>query len=255
MRALGGFLIRHGVLLLVLVYVAVGLLLRDRLATFDLRALAPAAGVAHAGGAPGGAASQAPDPASAGPGPSAMPRTRRAAEGITYAGTRPSLGAGYRFRPLEDKGNAGPTPFPDAAPRDPRADPGSDVVEPGLDARLRSARQAFWDGDTAAAAERYRAAARAFPSEPDAFGELGNVYYQLGRMDEAFDAYADAARLLMDRGDRSAVDGLIRALEEADSPRTGRLRLRLQQPPGAPEPPGSGAFQPRDGPTFPPSGG
>jgi hypothetical protein len=153
-----------------------------------------------------------------------------AGSSLAFPGEGSASAAGYSFRPLHKKGNLDPEP----PPPPPQAEESANGAEPAagradLRTMLVRARQAFWAGDARLAEERYRAAAREFPGEPDVLGELGNVLFQLGRMDDALDAYFAAARILISRGEGSAADALGRALAESAPDRAAELSRRLQR--------------------------
>jgi Flp pilus assembly protein TadD len=58
---------------------------------------------------------------------------------------------------------------------------------------LAAAREAFWLRDYETAERNYRELTRLQPDNPDAYGELGNIYFSQGKWDEAGVAYYEAA--------------------------------------------------------------
>ena len=59
--------------------------------------------------------------------------------------------------------------------------------------KLAGARDAFARGDVEGAVTQYQEVIKSNGADPDARGELGNVYYLTGRLPEATQAYYDAA--------------------------------------------------------------
>lgn len=64
----------------------------------------------------------------------------------------------------------------------------------------RTARRAFWGGDSTAAVTYYRQLIAIQPDNYDAYGELGNVLLSLGDVDGAVAAYMQATRLIKRAG-------------------------------------------------------
>ena len=65
---------------------------------------------------------------------------------------------------------------------------------------LAAAREAYWLRDYATAEEKYRALIDLDPTNPDGFGELGNMYFSQGRWEQASATYFEAGKRLADEG-------------------------------------------------------
>jgi tetratricopeptide (TPR) repeat protein len=61
---------------------------------------------------------------------------------------------------------------------------------------LQAARQAYWQGRLDDAVQIYQTLVKQAPGDPNALGELGNVYWQQGKQDAAFEVYFAAAHQL-----------------------------------------------------------
>jgi len=92
---------------------------------------------------------------------------------------------------------------------------------------LDRARRAYWAGDLPAAAAAYEALLDRDPAEADVWGELGNVYYAMGRWQDAGLAYYEAARRLIDRGDTRQLGYLLRIIDSLAPDKGAELRARL----------------------------
>lgn len=92
---------------------------------------------------------------------------------------------------------------------------------------LDRARRAYWAGDLPAAAAAYEALLDRDPAEADVWGELGNVYYAMGRWHDAGLAYYEAARRLIDRGDTRQLGYLLRIIDSLAPEKGSELRARL----------------------------
>ena len=79
-------------------------------------------------------------------------------------------------------------------------------------ATLDAGRAAFERGDLSAAIDAYTAFLAAHPDDPDALGELGNVYFNSGRTAAAAAAFHQAAIALIARGDRARALALVPAI-------------------------------------------
>ncbi|HSG10177.1 MAG TPA: hypothetical protein VLB10_00280 [Gammaproteobacteria bacterium] len=65
---------------------------------------------------------------------------------------------------------------------------------------LAAAREAYWLRDYATAEEKYRALIDLDPTNPDGFGELGNMYFSQGKWELASATYFEAGKRLADEG-------------------------------------------------------
>lgn len=122
---------------------------------------------------------------------------------------------------LEDqlKSNAG-----DSSPGNGLAD---DKSAESVRELLKSARMAYWSGDIQSAEKLYLYLANIEDSNPDVYGELGNIYYAQGEWKQAGQAYYEAAvRLLaINKGDQ--VSYLLQLIQGLDSDSAQLLRQKI----------------------------
>lgn len=95
---------------------------------------------------------------------------------------------------------------------------------------LGAARAAYWAQDPAEAERLYRQAADADPTNSDALGELGNLYYAQGRWEDTAIAYAGTIERLNAAGDVVRAEHLLRVLDGLDPTRAQSLRAARQSP-------------------------
>ena len=96
---------------------------------------------------------------------------------------------------------------------------------------LLQARQAFWKGDYEASVRLYRDLLQR-EETAELLGELGNVYFRMGRWQDAARSYARAAELFAGRGDRMQAMQLLSVVQRID-PELGReTAMRLGEPHG-----------------------
>ncbi len=93
---------------------------------------------------------------------------------------------------------------------------------------MQAAREAFWQHDFTAAEDYYLQLAKQEPGNPDAYGELGNLYYQQGQWQQAADAYSKAAQRLLDQGDTYTAQHLLRVLWNLDQDQARQLEAMLK---------------------------
>jgi len=93
---------------------------------------------------------------------------------------------------------------------------------------LGQARGDFADGNVEQAIDRYQALAKLDPSNPNVFGELGNVYYSQGKWKAAGKAYYEAAIRLLQLGDIAQVEYLYRVIQGLDDDSAAKLKQRLE---------------------------
>ena len=93
--------------------------------------------------------------------------------------------------------------------------------------QLGEARALFWQRDTTAAEQAYRALVQHWPQQAGAWGELGNLYFNQGRWSEAADAYAHTVELLLTQGEQRRARYLLGVLRGLDPARAGELEQRL----------------------------
>ncbi len=117
---------------------------------------------------------------------------------------------------------AAPLTEPVAAP-----EPSTPVAVADLPARLQQARQAFWQGDIAQAEATYKALAADFPDSVDVMGELGNLYYNRGRMGEAAVYFARVGDMALDAGNTTQVLSMMGILQQIAPDKAADLRARF----------------------------
>ena len=101
---------------------------------------------------------------------------------------------------------------------------GGEGVDP-----LLQARQAFWKGDYETSIRLYQDLIQREESA-ELLGELGNVYFRMGRWQDAARSYARAAELFARRGDRMQAMRLLSVVQRID-PELGReTAMRLGEP-------------------------
>ncbi len=83
----------------------------------------------------------------------------------------------------------------------------------------RAARAAVWQGDLAAAVANYQQLIAAQPGNYDAYGEMGNVLLAQANTSAATDAYASAARLIYQSGNRDMAFRVASIVAELDEVR------------------------------------
>jgi tetratricopeptide (TPR) repeat protein len=109
--------------------------------------------------------------------------------------------------------------------------------------KIANAREAFARGDIDGAVTLYNEYIKNNASDPDARGELGNVYYMTGRLPEATQAYYDAAKLLLEKKELDRVDALLPVIAQSNPMMADELAQKLHETMGAQmmaPPPGGG---------------
>jgi thioredoxin-like negative regulator of GroEL len=79
---------------------------------------------------------------------------------------------------------------------------------------LTKAREAFARGDVNGAVSMYSECIKSNADDTDARGELGNVYYTTGRMQEAAQTYYDTAKLLLAKNEIDRVEALLPVIDQ-----------------------------------------
>jgi len=79
---------------------------------------------------------------------------------------------------------------------------------------IAKAREAFARGDVNSAVALYNECIKSNADDADARGELGNVYYTTGRLQEAAQAYFDTAKLLLAKNEFDRVEALIPVIDQ-----------------------------------------
>lgn len=96
---------------------------------------------------------------------------------------------------------------------------------------LMMARQSFWRGNMSDSENFYLNLIKMSDSEPDVYGELGNVYYSQGKWKQAGEAYYEAAvRLLaleQDEKNSKRVSYLLRVIQGLDMESAEKLKSKI----------------------------
>jgi len=99
--------------------------------------------------------------------------------------------------------------------------------------KLRAdARQAFWRGNYDEAAAHYESLAALKPQDPNAYGELGNVYFGQGKWSEAAGAYLEAGKRLVAMGRIGQAMHLQRIMVGLDAERAQELQRAIDEASG-----------------------
>ena len=114
-------------------------------------------------------------------------------------------------------------------------DPKSAFVD--LPKMLSMARQAFWKGNLHESEKRYQDMINIDDSNPDSYGELGNLYYTQGKWEQAGEAYYQAAERLLasnnagenDSQKTSRLNYLLRVIQGLDTERADKLRNKISE--------------------------
>lgn len=105
--------------------------------------------------------------------------------------------------------------------------PGAAQAAAGTEESLNVARTAFASGDMNAAIAGYRAHIAANPADMSAHGELGNVLYTVGALDEAAQAYFDTANLALEQSQPEIAEALLPAVSEGNPLLANQLHDKL----------------------------
>jgi hypothetical protein len=100
---------------------------------------------------------------------------------------------------------------------------------------LNEARQAFWARDMAKAERLYRKITKADEANIHAWGELGNIYYQQARWQDAAAAYTEVALRLVDKGDIPQAMYLQQLVSRLDGKQAQRIHERLSSQQASPQ--------------------
>ncbi len=99
-----------------------------------------------------------------------------------------------------------------------------DAAEPDM---IDQARLAFKAGDHAQSIAHYQQASKQNPDDPNAYGEMGNVYYLQGKWQQAGQAYYEAATRLLAQGHAGQVQYLYRVIQGLDQESAKKLSRQL----------------------------
>ncbi len=128
-----------------------------------------------------------------------------------------------------------PTPIAEPAPAAEPVFAPADTATPqpanpqDMNARLGEARQAFWDGDAVTAEFLYKGLSNDFPAEATVKGELGNLYYNTGRMTEAATQFHAVGLLSIDAGNTAQMMAMIGVLQSIAPNLAADLQARAAQ--------------------------
>lgn len=132
---------------------------------------------------------------------------------------------------IEQPGTPGISPTPGGQTETPQGQPASEPMLTTVDQYigvLLDAREAYWQGNYPAAADKYQEAVKIMPDNPDAYGELGNLYYSQGQWEHAGDAYYQAAVHLLASGDIGHAVQLNNVIQGLAPERAQELQKRIQ---------------------------
>jgi tetratricopeptide (TPR) repeat protein len=96
--------------------------------------------------------------------------------------------------------------------------------------QISVARSAFARGDITLAISTYQEHLKQNPEDTEARGELGNVFFSTGRLQEAALAYYEVALKLLDKGDLDRARALGPAIRRGNSALADELDRKLRQP-------------------------
>lgn len=91
--------------------------------------------------------------------------------------------------------------------------------------RLQDARREFWKGDLEASEAAYLTYLQQYPEDANAFGELGNLYQSMGKVDEALNAYVEAGVRFKLMAEYEQLSQIVELLRTANDPRADDLQF------------------------------
>ena len=136
-----------------------------------------------------------------------------------------------RARPPFGVPDSGPSP------RTPRKVPDDDSHasrnQPSVALReaWAAARRSFWEQDPATTEKAYQTLIREYPDEPDLPGELGNIYLNQGRWQEATDLYYEAGMRALRSTHHARVGEIMGILYSLDPAKAEALRQNMKTRP------------------------
>ncbi|MCW9024606.1 MAG: hypothetical protein OQK73_07970, partial [Gammaproteobacteria bacterium] len=92
---------------------------------------------------------------------------------------------------------------------------------------LIKARKAYWEGSLENAEMAYKELVEHEDLDPNAYGELGNVYYAQGKWQEAGKAYYEAAVRLIELKQPHQVNYLLRVIQGLDAESAEKLKQKM----------------------------
>lgn len=110
------------------------------------------------------------------------------------------------------------------------------------DELLNQAREAYARGDSDTAVKAYTDFLGKNADSIDGHGELGNVYYMTGRLQEAAQSYYEAAKRMIDQNQMDRAQALLAPIGQGNPALAGELQQKMaqmqqsqQQPAGVPQ--------------------
>ncbi len=104
--------------------------------------------------------------------------------------------------------------------------------------QLNQARDAYAKGDVDGSVAAYKEYLKKNPSNADAYGELGNVYYTAGKLPEAAQSYYDAANQLVAQKQMDRVNDLMPVIGQINPALANDLANKMGQAASQEPPPG-----------------
>jgi tetratricopeptide (TPR) repeat protein len=95
---------------------------------------------------------------------------------------------------------------------------------------LNQAREAYSRGDAEAAIRSYTEFLAKNPDSIDGHGELGNVYYMSGRLQEAAQSFFEAGKRMIDQNQAERAQALLPSIGQGNPALAGELQQKLMQP-------------------------
>ena len=96
---------------------------------------------------------------------------------------------------------------------------------------LNYARNSFAVGDFEGAIVAYKDFLKSNPAHADAYGELGNVYFLSGRIQDAAQNYYDSAKLLIEQKRTDRIPALLPAIAQINPPLADEVAQNMYQTP------------------------
>ncbi len=138
----------------------------------------------------------------------------------------PEVSASAEDKAIINSGDASAAAAPDDVVK-------KEIVEEDGKKILIMARQSFWNGDVSEAENLYLKLIAIDASNPDVYGEIGNIYYTQGKWKQAGQAYYQAAiRLLAQQKDARAsnqISYLLRVIQGLDTESAEKLRIKISE--------------------------
>lgn len=94
---------------------------------------------------------------------------------------------------------------------------------------INDARVAYWRGNYDEAVEAYKKLLELNSDNPNLYGELGNLYYAMGKWELAGDAYYQASQGLLKTGQTKQLNYLVRVLEGLNAELAEKLKQDIKE--------------------------